>query len=182
MPIRLQKIVPQTAVILILISLLFACKMPKSPEEFFGIAVLNTNQINEFATPRLAKWIQDQTLEFADIPSSKKNGDEALKNVQTTVLVLEQTLQKVKELPENDDTRELRQEAIALYEYVLPVYKNEYTAYAKLCDAKGPKADKDAIIESINQKYAVPFDKMYGAFLQKGKAYAAANNLNVHWD
>lgn len=182
MPILPQKTVLKTAVALLFMSFLSACSIPKTPQEFFDIAVLNTNQINEFATPRLGKWIQDQTLEFADIPSSKKKGDEALKNVQTTILILEQTLKKVKELPDTESTLEIKNEAISLYEYVIPVYKNEYTAFAKLCDAKGPQDQKNAILKSIDEKYAVPFDEKYSSFLQKGKAYAEANNLNVQWN
>lgn len=156
--------------------------MPKTPDEFFGIAVLNSNLINEFATPGLGKRIQDQTVEFADIPSSKKKGDEAFKNVQNTILGLEQALQKVKDLPDTKSTKEIKGEAIALYEYVIPVYKNEYSAYAKLCDTKGPQDQKDIILKSIEGKYAASFEEKYSSFLQKGKVYAKENNLNVQWD
>lgn len=162
--------------------MLSSCSMPKTPEEFFGIAILNTNLINDFASPRLGKRIQEETLEFADIPSSKKKGNEAFQNVQTTVLILEQNLQKVKDLPDNDSTKAMKDEAVALYEYVIPVYKNEYTAYAKLCDAKGPQDQKASILESIDKKYAAEFERKYSSLLQKGKAYAEKHNLNVNWD
>ncbi len=50
----------------------------ETPEQFFETAVLNTNAINDFATPNLAKHINDETIEFADIPSSKNKGGEAI--------------------------------------------------------------------------------------------------------
>jgi hypothetical protein len=182
MPIPVHKITIKTTIFLLITSTLASCTMPISADKFFGIAVLNTNLINTFATPQAAKRIQDQTIEFEDMPSSKKKGDEARKNVETTVLTLEQALEKVKELPDSESTQEIKNEAVALYEYVLPVYKNEYMAYAKLCDAKGPQDQKDAIIQTINDKYAASFERMYSSFLVKGKAFADANNLNVNWD
>lgn len=55
-------------------------------------------------------------------------------------------------------------------------------AYAKLCDAKAPQEQKDLIIKGIDEKYNEEFEKKYIALLEKGKAFAKDNNLNVKWD
>ncbi|MCX2453830.1 hypothetical protein OQX61_21355 [Pedobacter sp. PLR] len=160
----------------------FSCNLNTSPDDFFGKAVLNTNTISDFGTDRLARHIQQATLEFADIPSSKKKGDEAQIFINNKVLYMEKVLKDVNELPENDDTKEIKALSLSTFEYVLPVYKNEYTAYAKLCDAKGPEDQKQTIIQNIEQKYVPKFEEKFALLLEKGKAYAQKHDLNVKWD
>lgn len=168
------------ALILALSIFLQSCSEPAN--DFFGIAVLNTNTITDFGTPILAKHIDAETTEFPDIPSSKKKGDEAVKNVESKILYMEKVLKDIQGLSASDDARKvIKEQAIALYELVIPVYKNEYTAYAKLCDAKAPQAQKDEIIKSIEQKYNAEFEKQYASLLSNGKAFAEDNNLNVDW-
>ncbi|PTS99517.1 hypothetical protein DBR11_12165 [Pedobacter sp. HMWF019] len=65
---------------LVLSIFLQCCSEPA--DKFFGVAVLNTNTITDFGTPILAKHIDAATIEYPDVPSSKKKGDEAVKYVQ----------------------------------------------------------------------------------------------------
>jgi len=168
------------ALILTLSIFLQSCSEPA--DKFFGTAVLNTNTISDFGTPILAKHINDQTLEFPDIPSSKKKGNEALQQVQNQLLYMEKSLKDIKALSDNDDLRrDIKAQSIALYEFVIPVYKNEYTTYAKLCDAKATQDQKDQLIKIIEQKYNAEFEKKYALLLENGKTFAEKNNLNVDW-
>ena len=96
---------------------------------------------------------------------------------------MEKALKDIKALTASDDRRKvIKQQSVALYELVIPVYKNEYTAYAKLCDAKAAQAQKDEIIKSIEQQYSAQFEKHYDALLSNGKVFAKDNNLNVSWN
>ncbi|WP_316820531.1 hypothetical protein [Pedobacter gandavensis] len=160
----------------------FSCNLNTSPDQFFGVAVLNTNTITDFGTDRLAQHIQAETKEFADRPESKKNGDEATTFVNNKVLYMEKVLKDIKELPENEDTKEIKDLSLSIYEYVIPVYKNEYTNYAKLCDSKGPEDQKQKIILDIEKKYVPKFEDKFALLLEKGKAYAEKHDLNVKWD
>lgn len=152
-------------------------------DKFFATAVLNTNTISDFATPILAKHISDETLEFPDIPSSKKKGDEAVKFVQNNIMYMEKSLKDIKALNANsDDRKAIKEKSVALYEFVLPVYKNEYTNYAKLCDSKADDSQKEAVAIAIEQKYGATFEKMYTDLMENGKIFATENNLNVNWN
>ncbi|MCD9855984.1 hypothetical protein LUD75_14755 [Epilithonimonas sp. JDS] len=168
--------------VLILFSLsVLSCAEPA--ERFFGTAILNTNAIGDFATPTLAKHINDETTEFPDIPSSKKKGDEAGKLVQNNILYMEKSLSDIKALNANsEDRKAIKEKSIALYEFVIPVYKNEYTNYAKLCDTKADQARKDELAYSIEQKYGAKFEKMYTELMEIGKVFAAENKLDVNWN
>jgi len=170
-----------TIALLVIISLSSqSCAEPA--DQFFDTAILNTNTINDFATPVLAKHINDETTEFPDIPSSKKNGDEAQKLIKNNILYMEKSLNDITELNANSDERKsIKEKSIALYEFVIPVYKNEYTNYAKLCDSKADQIKKDKLEHSIEQKYGAKFEKMYTDLLDSGKAFASENKLNVDW-
>ena len=163
-------------------SLLFLSSCAETPQKFFDITVLNTNALNDFASPNLAQHIEDETKEFPDIPSSKKKGDEAVTSINNTTMYLEQSLEKIKKLSASgEEEKELKKLSEELYEMVIPVYKNEYLSYAKLCDRKGSQADKDVIIKNIDQKYRVRFEQQYDLLLEKGKTYAKENNIQVNW-
>lgn len=167
---------------LLMLGLLFLSSCSESPEKFFDIAILNTNVINDFGSPQLARHIDEETKEFPDIPSSKKKGNEAATTIHNKILYLEQSLEKVKKLSVSGKAEgEIKEHAISLYELVIPVYKQEYLAYAKLCDAKGSQQQKDNIIQEIDQKYGSSFELQYNALMEKGKVYARENNIDVNW-
>jgi len=167
--------------ILTLLTLFFsACS--ETPERFFDIAILNTNMINDFASEDLARHINDETKEYPDIPSSKKKGDEAAVSLNNKILYLEQSLEKVKKLSASgEEKKEIRALSQQLYELVIPVYKNEYLTYAKLCDSKGSQSAKDEIIKNIDEKYGARFEEHFNALMEKGKVYAQKHNIQVNW-
>ncbi|SOD14322.1 hypothetical protein [Pedobacter xixiisoli] len=167
---------------ILIFSLLFqSCSEPA--DKFFDTAVLNTNMINDFATPRLAKHISDNTIEFADIPSSKTKGDEAVNDVKNKILYLEKSLKDIKGLSDSDKLRKaIKEESVALYVFVIPVYQKEYMAYAKLCDAKASKEEREQLAKSIEQKYYADFELKFSALLTKGKAFAEQHNIPVNWN
>jgi len=163
-------------------SLILLSSCTETPEKIFDTAILNTNVINDFASPDLARHINDETKEFPDIPSSKKKGDEAATTIKNKVLYMEQSLEKVKKLSTSgEQEKEIKDLSIRLYELVIPVYKNEYMNYAKLCDKKANQEAKDAIIKDIEQKYGMRFQENYNALMEKGKAYASDHNIQVNW-
>ncbi|WP_145858392.1 hypothetical protein [Pedobacter suwonensis] len=169
------------AAILILFSL-FCTACSETPERFFDIAILNTNMINDFASADLARHIEDETKEYPDIPSSKKKGDEAAISINNKILYLEQSLEKVKKLSASgEEEKQIKALSQQLYELVIPVYKNEYLAYAKLCDSKGSRAAKDEMIKNIAEKYGARFEQNFNALMEKGKTYAREHNIQVNW-
>lgn len=92
---------------------------------------------------------------------------------------IEENYGKVKALSSNAETKEMLSAAQALYEFVLPVYKNEYTQLAALYDDGAP-ADKTAALEkTIQEKYGAKFQELYTALGTAGKAYAAKHNIPV---
>ncbi len=155
---------------------------PDSPQKFFEQAVLNTNLVNDFDPKTFGKSLEQYTIEYPNVPASKKKGNEAQEVVNMKVLSVERALKNIKALSATDDeTKAIKENSIALFETVLPVYKNEYLQYAKLCDQKGPADQKAALLDKIEQNYAPKVYELLDALYQKGKVYAEKNNINVNW-
>lgn len=179
---QLHVFFPKQLLSFLALVLLFLSSCSESPSKFFDITILNTNMIKDFASPDLATRIQAEAMEYPNIPSSKKKGDEAVNSVKLNIQFLEQSLEKIKKISASgDEQQEIQKLAIDLYEYVIPVYKNEYMAYAKLCDAKGDQSAKDEIIKNIDTRYGPAFVQKHDALMAKGKAYAEKHNIQVSW-
>ena len=168
--------------VLLVFQIFFLQSCSEPADKFFDTAILNTNTITDFGTPILAKHKADEATEYPNSPASKKKGDEAVNYVKNNVLYMEKTLSDIKALSANDEKRkQIKQQAIAVYELVIPAYKNEYMAYAKLCDSKASTAQKDELISFIENKYAAEFEKRFASLLANGKTFAADNGIEVNW-
>lgn len=173
---------PSYAPAVMVISSLSFLSCSEPADKFFATAILNTNTITDFATPTLARHIDEETAEFPGTPSDNKNGNEAQKLLQNNILYMEKSLNDIKALNANsEDRKAIKEKSIALYEFVIPVYKDEYTEYAKLCDSKANPADKEALATLIEHKYSARFETMYTDLISSGKAFAEENKLNVDW-
>lgn len=169
-------------IIFLLASLFFIACQSASPDKFFGQVVLNTNLIADFDPATFGKRLQQETVEFPDIPSSKKNGDEAQQIVNLKVLTVEKAIKDIKGLTvSDDDAKVLQEQSIQLFEAVLPVYKNEYAAYAKLCDTKGTDEEKQQLLQKIEKEYLPKIDGLFENVYDLGKKYADKHQLNVKW-
>ena len=157
--------------------LLTACNTA-TPENYFDRAVLNTNLFNDFASDHFTSMLVAYTVKHEGV---QQQNITATKVVENDVLSIEKALKDVKALPETDETKEMLQTSIALHEYVLPVYKNEYMALAKLCDNGASKEDIAAKGQEISSKYAKRFDELSAKLMNLGKVYAKAHNINVNW-
>lgn len=154
-----------------------------TPDSFFQTAVLNVNIIRDFASENLLREIESQTVEFEGHPESKKNGDEAQKVIENKVAYIKQTIERVNELtPPDEKAKVIKEKSLALFNFVLPVYENDYMQMAKLADSKGSKDELEAMAIKIDEKYAVEFEKKHEEIFTLGKAYAEENGLNVKFD
>ena len=158
--------------------LLGACSNP-TPENYFDTAVLNTNIINDFGSETLTGQIVAMNVKYNGTTPNGPNA--ASKMIDSKVQYIEKVLKDVKGLKETDDTREMVQTSITLFEYVLPVYKNDYSALAKLSDQGGSKEDIESLGKEIANKYGPRFDSLFSALTAEGKKYAADHKIQVNW-
>jgi hypothetical protein len=160
--------------------LLTACNTA-TPENYFDRAVLNTNYFIGFANDGLQREMDQPSAKMVDgdvnhpVPMTRKE------IIDGKIEYLEESLEKLKDLKETADTKEMLRTSIALYELILPVYKNEYQELAKLYDGIGGTEQIQIATEAIHDKYYNRFDDLYKKLIGIGKLYAAKHNIKVDW-
>jgi hypothetical protein len=172
----------------ILTLLLFAacvCLFPScqkaTPQETFDRAVLNTNLLQGFAGSGMKYQLDHPSVKLD--PASGKTAPMMRKEiVEDKIRSIDEASQKVGKLSETEDNRDMVRASIALYEYVLPVYRNEYVQLAGLYDSGAAKADIDAALKSIADKYLKGYQERTDALLTAGRPFAERHGINVKWD
>ncbi len=150
------------------------------PEEYFSIAVLNTNLIQGFSGTGFSRELQSPSVKLPE------NGGEPVPMNRTEVVnskiaVIEDSYDKVKSLKITDETRDMIDASLKLYEYVLPVYKNEYMQLAGLYDSNAPEDQIQKQTMSIFDNYNKGFTDLYMKVISTGKVYAEKNSIKVNW-
>lgn len=167
---------------LITLSCLVSSCDPATPNDYFGRAVLNMNMFHDFAGTRMEGELRQPSMKLADGGGKEIVQMTRKEVVDNKIEFAEASYGKVKKLKETDDTREMLQASKAVYEYILPVYRNEYQELAKLHDNKAPQSEIDALSRVIREKYADGFRSRMGAVVAAGKPYAERHGLKVQWD
>lgn len=167
---------------LLLLSIIFflsSCGKMK-PEEYFNIAVLNTNLIQGFSGTGFSRELQSPSVKMPE------NGGEPVPMKRTEVLnsklsVIEDNYDKVKSLKVTDETKDMIDASLKLYEFVLPVYKTEYSQLAELYDNNAPEDQIQKLETSIFDNYNKGYTELYMKVISTGKAYAEKNSIKVNW-
>lgn len=94
---------------------------------------------------------------------------------------LDEYFEKLKNLKETTDTKDMLQTSVALYEFVLPVYKAEYKQLARLYDEGAPKEQIQSQARLIHDKYYPRFNELYNKLIEIGKLYAGRHSIKVNW-
>jgi hypothetical protein len=94
----------------------------------------------------------------------------------------EGNLKKIKNLKQTDDNREMLEASTALYECVLPVYRNEYQQIARLYDKGANREQIDSLASSIETKYGPGFETRFDQLIALAKPYATRHDIKVKWD
>lgn len=150
-----------------------------TPQKYFDVAVLNSNRIVGFAGTMLSR-----ELETTSVKADEKGQTVPMKRqevIDNHIQFAEEMLDKLNGFGNNEDAAAIVSSSKALYSFILPVYKKEYTALAKLYDESAPKEKITALDAQIKEQYAPKFEALYNDLISKGKLYAAKHNIKVNW-
>lgn len=160
--------------------LLTACNTA-SPEKYFDVAVLNTNMISGFGGDALERELQSPSGKLVEGTKDQVAPMKRSEVINDKIQFVADNLEKVKQLKETPETKDILQTSIALHEFVLPVYKTEYTQLAGLYDQNASKEQIESLKETLHQKYSSRFEELFTAVTNAGKIYAVKNNIKVNW-
>ncbi len=160
--------------------LLSACNTT-TPEEYFDIAVLNINMLHRFANEGLSRELKSPSVKMSENnkePVPMKRSEVINMKIQ----FIEENFNRLEKLKETDDSKDIIQASLALYKFVLPVYKSEYTQLADLYDSGAQPGQIESLSGSIHDKYFRGFDELYKNLMSAGKIYAAKHDIKVKWE
>lgn len=158
--------------------LLVACEST-TPQQYFSRAVLNVNLLYGFAGDVMHNQLATPGVKLVDAKTGATAPAKRAEVLKDKLDAIEASYAKVKALKSTDDTREMLQASTALYEFVLPVYKNEYRQLAALYDENAAPDKIAALTRTITEKYAPKFQEMHRALITVGKTYAAKHGIMV---
>ena len=153
-----------------------------SPRTCFDRAVLNCNMIADFASKGLQRQLDSPSVKLTDVKTGASAPMMRKEIIDGKITFIEESLAKVRKLRQTDDAKDIVQASIALHEYVLPVYRNEYRQLAKLYDDGAPKEQIEALASAISKKHGPEAAALFDRLTTAGKAYAARHEINVKWD
>jgi hypothetical protein len=157
---------------------LFSCGNPP-PDQLFARVVLNTNLLFGFAGAGMQRELASPSVKLVDEKTMATAPMKRTEVVTTKLETVEANFEKVKAIGSNEETKDMLTATIALYEFVIPVYQNEYAQLAKLYDEGAPAEQIAALEKTIQEKYGARFEELYNAVGATGKVYAAKHNIPV---
>lgn len=159
---------------------LFSFCEKATPEQTFARAVINTNLMTGFAGRRLKYQLDNPSVKMT--PSGGTATMTRKEVVDGLIFSIDESYQKTKKLGESDDNREMLKASIALYDYVLPVYRNEYTQLAVLYDSGATNAELETAYKAIEDKYLKGYQEKSNSLIAAGKPFAKRHGIRVMWD
>ena len=163
-----------------LVSVLPSCG--DSPKTCFDRAVLNCNMMHGFAGKGMEQQLESPSVKLADAKTGPSAPMTRKEVVDDKIAFVEQSLEKVRELRQTDDNRDILEASRALHEYVLQVYRDDYQRLAKLYDDGAPQVAIAQLSSSIATKHGAPFQALQGRLTVAGKSYASRHDIKVMWD
>src|SRR3954467_11257560 len=89
-----------------------------TPQTYFEVAVLNCNLMHGFAGRGLASQFESPSVKLSETGNGETVPMKRIEIIGGKIQSLQTYLEKVKTLKQTDDTREMLEASVALYEYV----------------------------------------------------------------
>jgi hypothetical protein len=169
----------------LILTICFSCSWvacnTATAEKYFDVTVLNSNMVVGFAGSGMARELDQPSAKLVAGTTDQTAPMKRAEVVDDKIKFTEECYEKIKDLGETGDTRDMIRASAALYEYILPVYKTEYKQLAKMYDDGAPAITIESFSTTLQEKYGPRFKELYDKLIAIGKPYAAKHNIKVNW-
>lgn len=162
-------------------ALLVSCQKP-APRETFTTAVLNCNLLHGFGGRGMQSELEQPSVKLVEGTSDKTVPMTRSEVVDGKIQSVQDVLAKVRKLGVDEDSKAMIEASVALYDFVLPIYQNEYRKLAGLYDSNADPKEIRALEQSIEKQYQPKFAALHDAVTTAGKVYATKHQIPVQWD
>jgi hypothetical protein len=165
--------------LLLMLACLLLAACSNKPINIFDTTALNCNLLYGFAGAGMQQQLANPSVKLVNEKTMATAPMTRKEVVEQKLTMLQQNFEKVKALNAGGDAQEMTAASIALYEYTLPVYKNEYMQLAALYDQNAAAEKITAFEQNIADKYAAKFNELYNTIIKTGTAYAEKHGIPV---
>jgi hypothetical protein len=149
-----------------------------SPEKTFEIAALNSNLLSRFGSKEIDEKLQSEAQIYDEtqkkmIPSSYYDA------FKYDITNLETRFQTIKDIPEDEDNKELLQASKDLFSYAITKQKEGYLPIAKMKDEKASPEQLEKAISDFEASTLNEIDTKFTRLMNAAKAYAEKHNINA---
>lgn len=161
------------------ILLLTSCKTT-TPEKYYDVAVLNTNMIYGFADEGMLRELSSPPVKS----DGTKDGYKSMMRkevLDSKIAFIEDAYENVKALNKQDDNAEMLAASIAVFKFVIPVYKSDYMRLAAMHDAGAAESLINELAKDIHKKNYSTYERLSSRLFAAGKKYADKNYIKVNY-
>ncbi len=175
----MKRILNATALFLAVITgLTFTSCTNLSPEKTFEIAALNSNLLSRFGGKEINEKLQSEAMVYDEnqkkmVPSSYQDA------FKYDINNLETRYQSIKDIPEDDDNKELLQASKDLFSYAIAKQKEGYLPIAKLKDEKASPEQIEKAIADFDASTQKDIDAKFTKLMTAAQAYVDKHNINA---
>ncbi len=176
----MKRILNTTTLFLVLIStsLTFTSCNNLSPEKTFEVAALNSNLLSRFGSKEISEKLQSEAQVYDEsqkkmVPSSYQDA------FKYDITNLETRFQTIKDIPEDDDNKELLQASKDLFSYAIAKQKEGYLPIAKLKDEKASPEQIQKAIADFDASTQSEIDAKFTKLMNVAQAYVNKHNINA---
>ncbi|MBE8727543.1 hypothetical protein [Flavobacterium hungaricum] len=163
---------------LITVSIITASCTNLSPEKTFEIAALNSNLLSRFGSKDINFKLESEPQIYEE--SQKKMVPSSYYDYfKFDIANLETQLNRIKEIPEDDDNKELLQASKDLFSYAIAKQKEGYLPIAKLKDEKASPEQIQKAIADFDASTQNEIDAKFTKLMTAAKAYVEKHNINA---
>jgi len=153
-----------------------------SPDKVVQRAWLNTNTITTNYSPKFFGQLLELKAKgnitvFKDNEVTKGTAVEYVN--QTIITPLNESLQKVAELPENEDTKALKAASLELFRYGKEIFESDYLDIATMIDGERPEMEINTAIENLFLKHDLEMGTRLNRLDELVIPYAEKHNVPI---
>jgi len=155
-----------------------------TPESYFGKTTLNVNKYSSLGAIDFQRMAEshDQNGLYAKVNDDFVPSDSFEAHIKTyKVFNIETDIEKIKKLKPTEETKEMINASLEVFNFVKSKYKTDYIKIAKLIDDKVDKEKVDIAIQNFEEQNLGEFDKKLKILYDIAMPYAKKNGMKVEF-
>ena len=153
-----------------------------TPEDYFAKTTLNVNKYISIGAKDFQHMVdaQSQGGLYAEVDGKFVPSDSYESHVKTyKISNIETDIENIKKLKPTDDTKEMINASLEVFNFVKSKYETDYIKIAKLLDEKVDKQQIDAAIRKFEEQNLEEFNKKIDVLYSIAMPYAKNNGIKV---